>query len=143
MVDAIDSEFPCTLSKKAHQFLRNELKYDKIILSDDMQMKAITDHFGQEDAAVMAIAAGTDVIEYRDFAPARTALEALKKAVKDKRLKAEDLNKKYQRIASVKNEYLSDYKPVYIPSIAKDLNFTDHQDFLKNLLSKLPPVAGL
>lgn len=137
MVDALDNDFPSSLSAKTHQLLRKELKFNKIIISDDMQMGAIADHFGAADAAVSAISAGSDVIEYRDFVPAVEGLEALKKAVKDKILKADDLNKKYERVKLIKQEYLKDYNNVYIPSLSKSVNTAAHQQLINELSSKI------
>ena len=137
MVDSLDSEFPSSLSLKTHQMLRKELKFTKLIISDDMQMGAITDHFGAEDAAIKAIIAGTDIIEYRDFGPAVVGLEALKKAVKEKKIKADDLNRKYERINLLKAEYLKDYNPVYIPSLSKSINTSGHQQLINDLVKKI------
>ena len=51
VVDSIDKELPCTLSPKAYEFLREELKYKKIIITDDMEMKAISDRYSYSEAA--------------------------------------------------------------------------------------------
>ena len=49
-VDAIDSELPTSLSKKAYDILRKQLKFKKIAITDDMQMQAITDKYSIEEA---------------------------------------------------------------------------------------------
>ena len=60
---AIDPDVPATLSSKVvTDLLRGELGYDGVIVSDDLDMKAIVDHFGVGDAAVRAITAGCDVL---------------------------------------------------------------------------------
>lgn len=137
IVDDIDAELPCSLSPKAHQILRDELKFKGIIISDDMQMKAITDHHGFGEAAAMAIRAGSDIIEYRDFAEAVQGLEGLKKAFKDKTLKGNDIQDKVNRINEAKKKYLSEYKPIYIPDIEKKLNKKSSQVFLEDLKKKI------
>lgn len=133
VVDAIDPEFPCSLSKKAHNFLREELKYSKIIISDDMEMKAIEDHFSTEKAAQIAILAGTDIIEYRTMEKARIAMEALKKAKTDKLIRIEDFGPKIQRINELKVAYLKDYAPTYIPNITKLMNVPKGQQILTSI----------
>lgn len=137
MVDVIDKEYPCSLSFKAHEILRKELKFNKLIISDDMQMGAITSHFKAEEAAFLAIAAGSDIIEYKDFAPAVVGLESLKKAARDKKLKSEDLNQKYERIKSLKQEYLKEYTPVHIPTMNKSINTVASKQFVADLLNKI------
>lgn len=60
---ALDPERPATLSKKVVTgILRESLGYDGLIVSDDLEMKAIADHWPTGVAAVEAIRAGCDVL---------------------------------------------------------------------------------
>jgi beta-N-acetylhexosaminidase len=82
--------------------LRDELGFEGVILSDDLEMKAIADTYTVPDAAVQAIAAGCDgVLVCRHLSSARSqdtevqaaVLEALVHAVEDGRIpykRAED-----------------------------------------------------
>jgi beta-N-acetylhexosaminidase len=117
--------------------VRNELKFKGLILSDDMQMKAITDHYGKGEAAAMAIKAGSDMIEYRDFEEAIIGLDGLKKAYKDKILKPQDINDRISRIHETKKKFFIEYKPIYIPDIEKILNRKSSQVFLNEMKSKI------
>lgn len=57
------SGVPATLSYKIlTDILRHELKFNGVIITDDMQMKAITDHYGLEQSLTMAINAGADML---------------------------------------------------------------------------------
>ncbi len=59
----LDDKVPATLSHKVVTgLLREELGYQGVVVSDDMDMKAIADNFGVGDAAVSAIEAGCDVL---------------------------------------------------------------------------------
>lgn len=59
----LDPEWPATLSSRIlHDLLRVELGYDGVIISDDMQMGAIRDHYGLETALEKTINAGADII---------------------------------------------------------------------------------
>ena len=59
----LDPDFPATLSKKVIAgLLRNKLNFDGIVVTDDMQMKAITNHYGFEESIQCALAAGVDMI---------------------------------------------------------------------------------
>lgn len=61
--DAFDPKVPATLSPFViEQLLRGELGYEGIVFSDDLEMKAIADHFGIGQAACLAIEAGCDAI---------------------------------------------------------------------------------
>lgn len=137
MVDAIDPERPCSLSAKAYDILRQEFKYQRIIITDDMQMGAITENFGTEDAAVMAIEAGADMLEYKDMECAQMALEALNQAYKTKRIKNKDIEKKFERVQDLKKRYLSEYRPIYMPDIAKSFSLQSTHDFMEILTNAI------
>lgn len=59
----LDPERPATLSKSVLTgLLRKRLGFDGVILTDDMEMKAITSQFGLEKAVQYAIEAGADML---------------------------------------------------------------------------------
>ncbi|MCD7771539.1 MAG: glycoside hydrolase family 3 protein [Oscillospiraceae bacterium] len=53
---------PASLSETMINILRNDLGFDGLIITDSMQMEAITDRYTSAEAAVMAIKAGVDII---------------------------------------------------------------------------------
>lgn len=60
-----DQEHPATLSYYTiTSMLRNDLGYDGVIISDDMNMQAITDFYGLEEAVYLALQSGIDIILY-------------------------------------------------------------------------------
>ncbi|MFI3280806.1 MAG: glycoside hydrolase family 3 N-terminal domain-containing protein [Rikenellaceae bacterium] len=57
-----DEEYPATLSRKILQgLLREQLGWQGVVVSDDMQMRAITDHYGFEEAVTLGLNAGVDL----------------------------------------------------------------------------------
>ena len=61
----LDPDFPATLSKQIITgILRQRLHYDGVIISDDMQMKAISEYYGLETSVYRAIDAGVDIISF-------------------------------------------------------------------------------
>ncbi|MBT3236056.1 MAG: beta-N-acetylhexosaminidase [Bdellovibrionales bacterium] len=140
MVDAIDQKLPASLSPAAHELLRSNLKFKKVIISDDLQMKAITDNYGQDEAASLALMAGTDILLYRDISETQQAYEGVRRALKTKKIKNDLIQEKLKRIVSRKREYLSDFRPVYIPQISKLVNSKQTQILLdeinKNIADK-------
>lgn len=133
VVDAIDKELPCTLSKKAYDFLREELKYKKIIITDDMEMKAVADRFTNEEAAIKALSAGADIIMYRSFEKTKSAYEAVMQAIKEQKLNKGELEGKIRRVMSCKQKFFKEYKPVYIPTVSKFLR----EDRQSEILDKI------
>lgn len=122
LVDALDDKLPTSLSPKAYDFLRQETKFTKIVITDDMEMKAISDKYTTEEAAVMALSAGADMLLYRNMDEAKKSLVAIREAVKKKSLKREDVVEKLLRVEKCKKENLATYQPIYIPKIADSFN---------------------
>jgi beta-N-acetylhexosaminidase len=59
----LDPEYPATLSQSILQgVLRDQLGFQGVIISDDMNMGAITDQFGFDEAIVLALRAGVDIL---------------------------------------------------------------------------------
>ncbi len=141
LVDALDDKLPTSLSVKGYEFLRQETKFSKIVITDEMQMKAISDRFTTEEAAVMAINAGADMLLYRFMDDARKALSAIREATKKRVIKKEALQEKTNRIDRCKKEYFSNYQPIYIPKIVDVFNTQEARKlvdlFQKSLTGKV------
>ena len=58
----LDPEFPATLSPAIIGLLRRELAFDGVVVSDDMQMAALTSRFGFAETVWRALAAGIDIV---------------------------------------------------------------------------------
>lgn len=59
----IDKHNPITLSKKAITgLLRKKIGFEGVVITDDMYMQGITDNYSIEDAIVMTINAGADML---------------------------------------------------------------------------------
>ena len=103
LVPALDEQKPATLSPAiVRGMLREELGFNGVILSDDLEMKAIADTYSVPDAAVQAIAAGCDGVlvcrahstnAVEDAEVQAAVLEAIVHAIEDGRIpfkRAED-----------------------------------------------------
>ncbi|WP_195270018.1 glycoside hydrolase family 3 N-terminal domain-containing protein [Eubacterium sp. 1001713B170207_170306_E7] len=62
VIEVMDPDHPASLSPRVHEVLRNELGFDGVVLTDDLDMEAITKAYGADTAAVQAVAAGNDMI---------------------------------------------------------------------------------
>jgi beta-N-acetylhexosaminidase len=104
----IDSVYPATLSKPTLSLLRDSLHYTGLILSDDMMMGAITQHFGLEEAIEKAVNAGVDVLLFSNnidvYNPeiVRDAIEIIVQLVDQGRITPERIEESYQRIMKYK-----------------------------------------
>lgn len=103
---AFEAKKPATLSAPMITgLLREELQYDGLIVTDCMEMKAIVDYFGVEEAAVLAVEAGVDlVLVSHSFERQVGTLQALIQAVESGRIPEERINQSVQRILFYKNK---------------------------------------
>ncbi len=93
---------PTSLSKKAIDYLRNELGFEGVTISDDMIMKGVA-NFGAVEAVEMGIRAGLNMFIYRNSdTDTMDMIETIAKhAEQDKEL-AENINKSFEKIMQLK-----------------------------------------
>jgi beta-N-acetylhexosaminidase len=86
--EAIAPQVPATLSREVLEgLLRRELSFEGVVVSDDLEMKAIADHYSVEEAAVQGAQAGVDLFLVCHRADRQKAcIDALEKAVKSGRV---------------------------------------------------------
>lgn len=104
----LDPDYPATLSRATITgILRDRLGYDGLVLSDDMQMGAIRDEFGYEDAVRLAINAGVDILTianqqlFEDGIVGRT-IDLVERMVGDGQISGERIDASYRRIQAFK-----------------------------------------
>ncbi|NLL77318.1 MAG: beta-N-acetylhexosaminidase [Clostridiales bacterium] len=92
---------PCSMSDKViTDILRNELGYNGIVITDAMDMAAVTEYYASDEAAITAIKAGADMILMpEDF---QAAYDGVLTAVKDGVIAEERINESLKRIYRVK-----------------------------------------
>ncbi|MBN2908959.1 beta-N-acetylhexosaminidase [Polycladomyces sp. WAk] len=109
---------PVTLSHRALTgLLREELGFQGVIITDDMEMGAIAKRFGTPQAAVRAIQAGADmVLVAHSLSAQRSAIAAVKQAVQSGKISEERIDESVRRILRLKAERLGKHavaKQVY------------------------------
>jgi len=104
----LDPQNPATLSRNVlHNILRDELQFTGVTISDDMQMKAITESYGFEEACCRAIAAGVDILVIgnnlsHDTNIFKRAQTALLKGVESGTLTESRIAEAWQRVQNFK-----------------------------------------
>ena len=107
LLPAIDEVYPATLSKKViSDILRAEMKFDGIVITDDMTMGAITENYDIGDAAVKSVLAGTDIVLVcHGYENQMKVIESLKLAVSNDIITEETLNDHVYRVLKLKQKY--------------------------------------
>ena len=104
IVRAVDGKRPATLSRKVLTgILRRNMDYRGIIVTDDMMMAAISDHYGTARAARMAARAGADVIMVvGGYGDQVATLDALLSGIRSGDLARKRVKKAAQRVVKAK-----------------------------------------
>lgn len=109
--DGFDSKHPTSLSHAVIEtLLRRQIGFQGLIVTDDLQMKAITDRYGLEESVCLALAAGVDMIivgnnlEYDpDFL--QRIIPAVVRAVKENRIPENRIHTAWQRVTNIKQQF--------------------------------------
>ncbi len=133
LVPSLDEKRPASLSRHIiTDLLRHELRYEGVILSDDLEMKAIAAAYEVPEAAVMAIEAGCDgvLICSGDHETQGAALEALVYAVEQDRLPISRVEDALLRQRRAKGRFLAASvaaKPAAGPTLRARLGRDEHR----------------
>ena len=104
MYPQIDAEHPSSLSKAIiTDWLRKDMGYNGVVVTDDMDMGALAKHYTFGDMAVQSILAGSDILLVcHEYEHMQEAYNGLMKAVKDGRISKERLDESVKRILLMK-----------------------------------------
>lgn len=95
IIEAIDPALPGSLSPAVANYLRDDMGFDGVIITDDLAMEAITDVYGDGEAAVLAVLAGVDMLCSSEY---EVQYQAVLQAVNDGRITVPQLMKSVMRI---------------------------------------------
>ena len=102
IVECLDDELPASLSPAVIGYIREEMDFDGVIVTDDLVMQAITDRYGAGESAVMAIEAGCDLLCSTEYV---TQYNAVLAAVDEGRIDQETLDAAVYRILRWKQSF--------------------------------------
>lgn len=100
-------DLPSSLSSKVvTDILRGQLKYNGVVITDDITMGAISKNYTLENAAVKAVQAGCDIVLVaKEPSNAVLVFNAIKQAVSEGKITDDRINESLVRILSLKYKY--------------------------------------
>ena len=107
----LDPIHPATLSPRIiGNLLRQELQFTGVVISDDLQMKAIINHYGLEEAACLALTAGVDLLivgNNLDYDPDVLAriIPAILEAIRAGKLPERMIHEAFARVQQLKKNF--------------------------------------
>ena len=139
---ALDTDRPATLSPTIlTDLLRKELGFDGLLITDDMEMKAIDDRYQSDEAAVMAIEAGADIVMVL-WTPAKQieVFDALLSAVKSGRISQARLDQSVERILKSKRMAF-DRRFVEVDAVGTTVGGEAHKQLAQTIASRAITVV--
>ena len=121
----LDTKYPATLSYKINtELLRDKMHFKGVIISDDMQMKAISANYSLEDATSLAINSGVDILLFGNqlsYNSTKEIVDTIFKQVKNKKIPLSRIIESNKRIANlhVKNSIIQ--RPILFTKNRKDM----------------------
>jgi beta-N-acetylhexosaminidase len=141
LLPELDPEFPATLSPKIlKKILREELRYTRVIFSDDMEMKAVTEHYG-EKAPVLALKAGCDALLYRSEAASRRAYEILSQALENGELDPKSVLESVDRLRALKKSTLTPFEPPAPGAWKEVVGNPSHREIIAKISPSAPTLS--
>ena len=140
---AFDPDRPATLSPTIlTNLLREELGFDGLLITDDMEMKAIDDRYRSGEAAVMAVEAGADIVMVL-WTPTKQieVFDALLSAVKSGRISQARLDQSVKRILKSKAAAF-DRRFVDLDAVGKIVGRDAHKQLAQTIASQAITVVG-
>ncbi|OGZ78124.1 MAG: hypothetical protein A2358_02100 [Candidatus Staskawiczbacteria bacterium RIFOXYB1_FULL_37_44] len=109
----IDKNYPASMSSAfIDGILRKQIGFNGVIISDDMQMTAITKNYGFKDSIIKFINAGGDIVSILNNSPggydeqlAYKTRDIIFNAVKDKKIDEKRITESYNRIINLKKKF--------------------------------------
>jgi len=143
----LDEKYPASLSKKIiSQLLRKTIQFEGLVVTDDLEMKGITDGFTVPEAAVRAVQAGSDLILVcHSLDQQKAVLEALIHAVEKGTITQERLNESLSRILSLKERFLLPHQAPQLKKIKQVVGCEAHRSLVEEIekRSETMPVRGV
>lgn len=137
----VDPKWPVTLSETfLKKMMRDELKYKGLIITDDLDMKAMAKHYDKDQIPIRAMQAGADLLLYcNEPESPPVAIEGLMSAVAQGQLNKSDLEQTHRKILDVKKVKLLTPDPRPIEEAMEIIGCDEHKyiaDCIRN--GKMP-----
>lgn len=103
---AINPTLPASLAPQTYQILRQQLGYQGVLVTDDLGMGAITPHYDEAQAGLMALEAGADMAMFASSMDAAVqAMQLITQAVQSGQLPQTQLDASVTRVLELKEKY--------------------------------------
>ena len=111
----IDPKYPASLSKKTVDILRRDIRFRGVVITDDLQMGAISKHYSLKERIRLAINAGDDILLFgnqldsRRIYPPKLLVESIISLIREKKIDIKRLEESNRRLSILKRKIKSSH----------------------------------
>ena len=121
---------PASLSKElVTDFLKDELGFKGLVVTDALNMKALTNYYSDEEICAKAVEAGVDILLMPS--KSRTCVKSIQNAIKKGTITEERIDESVKKILRLKYEKVEENYNDYLPK--EYLNSSEHQEVINSL----------
>lgn len=124
IIKKVTHGYPASMSKSfVRKYIRKKNRFNGIVITDDIRMKAIRILYGTKRALVKAFKAGNDIVLFKYIPGDEVLMDKIIKEVKDGKINIAKINRSVRRILRVKEKYeIENEKVPYLEDLPKDIN---------------------
>jgi len=128
LIMGVTGMYPASLSRKfITKYLRAKYRYNGLVVTDDLKMRAIKFFYGPDTAVRKAFEAGNDIIVFRfNKDEEQRVLDKIESLVKTGKIKENRINKSVNRILKIKEKYnisdSQDFEEIDVEEINKEIS---------------------
>ncbi len=140
LFEKIDPENPVTFSEKFLKEILPATGYKKITISDDLDMKALTNHYAVDEIPVKALNAGCNMLLYCNEPDSPSiCIDSIEKAVAEKKISESYLDKNIELITKTKESRIKDPEPGTMDEVATIIGHPEHLNLARAIANREIP----
>ncbi len=133
----LDPDYPATLSEKIiNGLLRRDLRFRNLVITDDLDMKALRNHYERPVIATKALQAGCNILLYCNEPEShKIGLEAIEAALANKTLDPKIVADNHKRILDLKKEKITSPDPLSMDEVSSIVGHPEHLRLSKAIIA--------
>ena len=124
-IKGVTHNLPATMSKSfIKEYIRKKNKFNGVIITDDIRMKAVKILYGKKRALEKAFTAGNDIVLFKYNLGDEKLIDKIINDIKKGKINIGKINRSVKRVLKIKEKYqIENLEIPYIENLPKDINF--------------------
>lgn len=124
-IKGVTHNLPATMSKSfIREYIRKKNKFNGVIITDDIRMKAVKILYGKKRALEKAFTAGNDIVLFKYNLGDEKLIDKIINDIKKGKINIGKINRSVKRVLKIKEKYqIENLEIPYIENLPKNINF--------------------